>query len=585
VAKIVVDNIAPSLTVNDRRVEVVTENPCLSDIPSIASRIVNELDGSLQFIFAVDENGKDAGEGGANVKAKNRFALHHVFCIPSINRIMRVVSRVPAGTPEFPSLASDYPVANWHERKISDLLGLKPVGHPDTRRLIMHEDWPDDTYLLRNDFDRNGSIPRVEGKYEFVKVEGEGVFEIAVGPVHAGIIEPGHFRFSSVGERIIYLELRMFYKHRAVELLMKGKTLLHGTLLSERISGDESVANSTAFCHAVENVYELAIPLRAQCIRAILLELERIHCHLADIAGAATDVAFPVGASNALILREKVLSLCESITGSRFMRGMVIPGGLRRDIDASSFAELLETMEEIGCSLSELESSLFSRSSVVDRFAGTGKLETKHATDLGTVGPVARSSDIRIDSRVDFPYGYYALKQLDVITKNDGDVSARVRLKFDEIRQSLAIIHSAVEDLNAMLLENRCICADLDTVGRNTGMCDADSSVNMHGSANAGAGYYMDAVKSPDSGTCVKNGAAVAAGVSAGSALGWVEAPRGQTLCWVELDGNRVISDCRWRTPSFNNWPALPYALSGDIVPDFPLVNKSFNLSYAGTDL
>lgn len=545
-AKVVENNIAPSVPVNDyltKPVEVVTENPCLSDIPSIASRIVNELDGSLQFIFAVDEGVKELDEGGA----KGRYALHHVFCIPSINRIMRVVSHIPADSLEFPSVALDFPVANWHERKISDLLGLKPVGHPDTRRLVMHEDWPDNNYLLRNDFDRNQPIPRVDGKYEFVKVEGEGVFEIPVGPVHAGIIEPGHFRFSSVGERIIYLELRMFYKHRGVELLMKDKTLLEGVLLSERISGDESVASSAAFCHAVESIYSSVIPIRAQCIRAILLELERMHCHLADIAGAATDVAFPVGASNALILREKVLSLCESLTGSRFMRGMLIPGGLRRDIDDSSFSKLLDTLEEIECSLSELESSLFSRSSVVDRFASTGKLETKHAKDLGAVGPVARASGIEIDSRVDFPYGYYALRQPEIITKNDGDVSARVRLKFDEIRQSISIIRSAVEDVKDMDTEDDCVCTDLSAV-------DGDG---------------MSAVSK----------------VCAGSALGWTEAPRGQTLCWVELDNDGKISNCRWRTPSFNNWPALPYALAGDIVPDFPLVNKSFNLSYAGTDL
>jgi Ni,Fe-hydrogenase III large subunit len=412
------------------------------------------------------------------------------------------------------------------------MLGLTPTGHPDPRRLVLHEDWPQGLYPWREDFDRSQKVPRVKGTYEFHKVGGEGVFEIPVGPVHAGIIEPGHFRFSSVGEKILYLELRLFYTHRGIEQFMQGKSLLEGALVSERISGDETVANSVAYSRAIERIFSLTIPKRAQKLRAVLLELERIHCHLADIGGAATDVAFSVGAAKATILREKVMDICEMMSGSRFLRGMIIPGGLRRDIDDEVIHRISVLIHVALCDLKELETTIFSRSSVIDRFVKTGVLSREHALNLGVVGPIARASGIPADARADYPYGFYAMHPPDILTRFDGDVAARVRLKFDEARQSLGIIEAALGDMSG------------------------------------GAVYEGDF-------TVPSNR----------QALGWVEAPRGLTLCWVELDDEAKIAHCRWRTPSFNNWPALPYALHGDIVPDFPLVNKSFNLSYAGNDL
>lgn len=493
----------------------------LSLLPTIAMGIVNELHGALQFIFAVDER-----------SGKNSFSLHHIFSVPSQHCLLHIISEVPADAPEFPSLALQLPSANWHERKVADMLGLIPVGHPDPRRLVLHEDWPQGLYPWREDFNPKQRVPRVKGTYEFHKIEGEGVFEIPVGPVHAGIIEPGHFRFSSVGERILYLELRLFYKHRGIEQFMRGKSLLEGVLASERVSGDETVANAVAFSHAIERIFGLTIPERAQRLRAVLLELERIHCHLADIAGAATDVAFSVGASKATILREKAMGLCEMISGSRFLRGMIIPGGLRRDVDDGAIRQASSFVDMALCALKELEMTIFSRSSVIDRFVRTGVLSMEHALNLGVVGPVARASGIPVDARVDYPYGFYAMHPLDVITRHDGDVAARVRLKFDEMQQSLGIIEAALGDISS------------------------------------GDVYEGDFSMS-----------------SSNQALGWTEAPRGQTVCWVEMVDESKIAHCRWRTPSFNNWPAMPYALHGNIVPDFPLVNKSFNLSYAGNDL
>jgi len=493
----------------------------LSLLPKLALDIVDELHGTLQFIFAVDERSHNNG-----------FSLHHIFGIPSKRCLLHLKSVIPADAPEFPSLALQLPAMNWHERKIADMLGLTPVGHPDPRRLVLHEDWPQGVYPWRDDFDSKQKVPRVKGTYEFHRIEGEGVFEIAVGPVHAGIIEPGHFRFSSVGEKILYLELRLFYKHRGIERFMRGRSLLEGALVAERVSGDETVANSVAYSQAIERIFKVAIPERAQRLRAVFLELERMHCHLADIGGAATDIAFSIGAAKAALLREKVMSLCEMVSGSRFLRGMIAPGGLRRDIDNEVIHRISSFIEIALCDVKELEATTFSRSSVIDRFMKTGVLSTEHALNLGVVGPVARASGIAVDTRTDYPYGFYAMHPLDIITRFDGDVAARVRLKFDEVRQSLGIIEAAL------------------------------------GAIKSGAVRTGDFAVS-----------------SRGQALGWVEAPRGMTLCWVEIDDEAKIANCRLRTPSFNNWPALPYALHGNIVPDFPLVNKSFNLSYAGNDL
>ncbi|MHB8841580.1 MAG: hydrogenase large subunit [Candidatus Aquicultor sp.] len=493
----------------------------LSLLPTLTLDIVGELHGALQFIFAVDERSQKKG-----------FSLHHIFTIPSRRCLLHVRSVIPADAPEFPSLALQLPAMNWHERKIADMLGLTPIGHPDPRRLVLHEDWPQGVYPWRNDFDSKQKVPRVKGTYEFHRIEGEGVFEIPVGPVHAGIIEPGHFRFSSVGEKILYLELRLFYTHRGIERFMRGKSLLEGTLAAERISGDETVANSAAYSQAIERIFKVAIPERAKRLRAVFLELERIHCHLADIGGAATDIAFSVGAAKAAILREKVMGLCELISGSRFLRGMIAPGGLRRNVDDEVIQRVSSFVDVALCDIRELEATTFSRSSVIDRFVKTGVLSTEHALNLAVVGPVARASGIAVDARIDYPYGFYATHPLDIATRFDGDVAARVRLKFDEVRQSLGIIEAALGDI------------------KNGAVCNDDF-----------------------------------AAASGGQALGWVEAPRGMTLCWVEVDDEAKITNCRWRTPSFNNWPALPYALHGNIVPDFPLVNKSFNLSYAGNDL
>jgi Ni,Fe-hydrogenase III large subunit/Ni,Fe-hydrogenase III component G len=500
--------------------EIVTDSE-LAFLPELALGIVEKLNGTLQFIFAED-----------NRSQNNAFSLHHVFSIPSHRCMLHVMSEIPADTPEFPSLALRLPSANWHERKIADMLGLTPVGHPDPRRLVLHEDWPEGLYPWRTDFDQTQAVPRVEGTYMFHKIDGEGVFEIPVGPVHAGIIEPGHFRFSSVGEKILYLELRLFYKHRGIERFMEGRSLLEGAIAAERISGDETIANAVAYSQAVERALGLAIPERAKRLRAVLLELERTHCHLADIGGAVTDVAFAVGAAKAAILREKVLDLCERISGSRFMRGMIVPGGLRRDLNNRAVLQVANFIEVELCAVQELESSIFSRSSIVDRFTRTGSLSAEHALKLGVVGPIARASGVPVDARINYPYGFYTMYPLGLITRSEGDVASRVKLKFDEIRQSLAVIKAALD------------------------------------------GIEQGAIYGDDEATIIHS-----------QALGWVEAPRGQAICWVEITETSKIAQCRWRTPSFSNWPALPLALQGDIVPDFPLVNKSFNLSYAGNDL
>ena len=210
--------------------------------------------------------------------------------------------------------------ADWYEREILDMFGLTPLGHPDLRPLVLYDDWPQGIYPLRKDFDLSTKVPRVPSEYHFKKVEGEGVFEIPVGPVHAGVIEPGHFRFSVAGEPVINLEIRLGYTHKGIEKLSEGMPYAKGVFLAERISGDSGVAHSTAYCQAVEKAAGVKIPERAEYLRTVFLEMERIYNHLGDVGGIALDTAFSVAAAHAFILKERMLQLNECVTGSRLLR-------------------------------------------------------------------------------------------------------------------------------------------------------------------------------------------------------------------------------------------------------------------------
>lgn len=487
-------------------------------IVKICDHIYSHLDIPLVLIFATDER-----------KWDGNFRLHYVFSPDGEDAFIIVKTDIDGKNPGFDSITHKVASANWYEREIQDMFGLVPHGHPDPRRLVNFEDWPQGMYPLRKDFDIRTRPSRVEGEYVYHRVEGEGVYEIPVGPVHAGVIEPGHFRFSVAGEPIINLEIRHFYTHKGVEKLFENISIDKAVFLAERVSGDNSVAHSVAFCQAVEKIANVKIPKRAESIRTILLELERVYNHLGDIAGIATDVAFSMGAAHANRLKEEMLQLNEKVTGSRLLRGMNTIGGVRRDIGDKK-DEILLKLSVIQHDFRELMEYLMSIPSFMDRIETTGRIYNDIAKGLHVVGPVGRASGIDRDMRRDHPYAAYPELNFKVPVQKGGDVHARTLVRADEICESIGLMEQALWSLPG-----------------------GDINVKLD--------------KIPD-----------------GFALGYTEAPRGETLYWVNCRNNR-IERCKVRDPSFCNWLAIEYAVLDNIVPDFPIINKSLSLSYSGNDM
>ncbi|MBU6402554.1 MAG: NADH-quinone oxidoreductase subunit C, partial [Verrucomicrobia bacterium] len=436
-----------------------------------------------------------------------------------------------ADHPELVSLTNAVHAVNWQEREIQDLFGLKLIGHPNPRRCALHDDWPA-VHPLRRDFDLHTTLPPFTGpRHKFREVEGEGVFQVPVGPVHAGTIEPGHFLFSVAGEPVLYLQIRLFYTHKGTEKLFESLPIPHAVFLAESLSGDSSFAHGTAFCHALERIAAVEVPPRARAARTICLELERLYNHIADIGAIATDVGFVVANANAMRLKERLLRLNERLTGNRLLRGTVCPGGLRCDWDASQTAALARTLLELRPQFDALCHLIQTSSSTRDRLEGTGILKPQTARDLGVVGLAARASGVDRDLRRDFPHAAYDRVAFTVPVYTAGDVFHRLQVRIDEVIQSFAILDQLLRDL-------------------------------------------------PAGPVCVPVGKLPADRV----ALGYVEGWRGEVFHWLRTAPGNRLARCKIKDPSLQNWPALTEAIQGNIIPDFPVINKSFNLSYSGTD-
>jgi formate hydrogenlyase subunit 5 len=481
-----------------------------------------------------EENEEKGGKGGKGEKDKAEapaFTLFYAFRKRGFSEVF--VFLYPVET-EASSIARTFPSACWYEREIRDGFGLDFPDAFDKRRLFLHEAYPEGFHPLLKSF-KNGKIRTIEKpqeNYPFKQLEGEGVYQIPVGPVHAGIIEPGHFRFSVIGEPIFNLEIRMFYKHRGIEKLAEGKPPAACLPIAEAISGDESAANSVAFCMAVEKLAGLRVPERAEYLRAVLLELERIHSHLGDLAGMATDVGFPRITSPFLILREEIFRQNDVLTGSRFLKGAVDIGGMKQDIPDKLLEKLASYLENFEGRFEKAFGTAMSSSSLIDRFATTGVIKKKLITPLNLTGPIARASGAAYDVRMTHPYGIYGKMPPERKVLSTGDVLSRFEVKAAEVRASGALIRKLVLEIPA----GPVLCLPPVT------------------------------------------------GIQDGFALSMVEAPRGQTLHWVYVK-NGLIDRYKVRTASFCNWKAVEHAVLDNIVPDFPLINKSLNLSYAGTDL
>jgi Ni,Fe-hydrogenase III large subunit len=485
------------------------------------------------------EGGSSAGktltipktEGGATARLVTVFGslgprgekwVHYVFDVgePPYSQIA-----VPGDGP-VRSIARERPAAAWHERELHDQYGIEIVEHPDLRPLVFHENWPDGVYPMIDSVD---DVPWSNREYRFLQVQGEGIAEVAVGPVHAGIIEPGHFRFSVVGDTILHLELRHSYTHKGTEKLFEGRSPGDGAMLAASVSGDNCFAHTVCYSQAVENAHGTEVPPRALAVRLIGLELERLVCHISDVGGLCADVGFSVAAAYATRLKESLLQASVQCCGTRYWRGVALPGGLQFDFDSARLAELAQAIARASRDFSKLARMILETPSIQNRFEAAGVLSRETAQDLAVVGPVARASGIDLDVRRDHPYGGYGNHRIEVPVTHYGDVMARARIRIAEAAASAQLIQDAAKSL-------------------------PDGSV------------FIPVISQGDIQGCSA-----------------VESPRGELYYWVEARGGRVTR-CHIKSPSFQNWPAMPLAVRGNIIADFPLINKSFNLSYSGCD-
>jgi Ni,Fe-hydrogenase III large subunit/Ni,Fe-hydrogenase III component G len=520
-------NVANALGVSDGTVrelrpgELVLESRA-AQLPALADLVVQRLGGRLSTLFGTDDR-----------LTTGNFFVHHVWSLNAPRAFLRISAPVEAGRSSFPSIAAQHPVANWFEREVMDFLGLVPEGHPNPQRVALHADWPDGAWPLRKDFPSDRPVPRVAGDFHpFRPVTGEGVFEVPVGPVHAGIIEPGHFRFGVAGEPVLYLQLRLFYVHKGTEKRFEQLPWQSGVYLAESISGDTSVGHALAYTHAMERLAGVEVPARARALRVVLLELERMYNHIADIGAVATDVAFTVPASRAQALRERLVRLQERLFGTRLLRGTVALGGVKRDLSEQGRDELAAHLRGLEREFDDLITMLIDSGTFTDRVDTTGVLTNQVARDLGVVGMVARASGIDGDLRRDHPHDAYASLRFEVPVEEGGDVRARLMIRAREVEQSFLILRQLLETM-------------------------------------PGTPLTAPLPKTLPPST---------------SALGWVEAWRGPCVHWVATDAQGNLTRVKVTDPSFLNWPGLIQAVPGNIIPDFPVINKSFNLSYSGND-
>ncbi len=481
----------------------------------------------LRLMFATDERGID-----------NRFRIYTVFSIPGIDRFYIIVLPLEADDPSFPSITKQIPAAHWYEREIRDMFGLIPQGHPDLRRLILHDSFPANSYPLRKDWTitekelnewGEGIIQKVP--YQFMEVTGEGVYEIPVGPVHAGIIEPGHFRFSAVGETIFFLEPRLFYTHKGTEKHFESMTFSDGVRLAERVSGTSSFSHSVAYCMAVERMAGIEIPEKAKAIRTLLLELERLYNHIGDIGNMCAGTGLAVGYARGALIKERLMQLNQRLTGSRYLRGVNVIGGVNRDIFLQA-DDILSTIDTVKREYKEFMKLLLGNISHIERLENTGRLSKDIAQRLGVTGVAARASGINDDIRKSHPHLLYDRLEFEAHTMARGDVYARLMVRAEETECSISMINALLE-------------------------------------SSYKGGLSAEVKDIP----------------AFSSALGYTETPRGSVFYWVMSDKDGRPYRVKLRSPSYCNWPAVPFAVHGNIVPDFPLCNKSFNLSYSGTDM
>ena len=440
------------------------------------------------------------------------------------------------GASDFPDLTPWFAAAARMQRAIGDLFGVRAQAADDLRPWLDHGQWPAGYKpLLGQPLPAGGAADGAIAQYPFVRVQGEGVHEIAVGPVHAGIIEPGHFRFSVVGEKVLRLEQRLGYVHKGIERRFTELAPLDAVRLAGRVSGDSTVAYAFAYSMALEAAAGVQVSARAAGLRALLLEYERIANHLGDLGAIGNDAGLAIALAQFSRLREDWLRLAADLFSHRLLMDCILPGGVAHDLDAASGARLVAASQRLEVEVLAMRRLYEEHAGLQDRLIGTGQVTPALAARLGLTGLAARASGIAIDLRCQFPVAPYDRLEVRMACQRNGDVAARVMLRFDEIAESLRLL--------------RCLVKSLPE------------------------GPVQQAIELPS---------------RAASGIGWVEGWRGEILVALELvpsaSGVR-IRRCHCHDPSWQNWPVLEHAVIGNIVPDFPLINKSFNLSYSGQDL
>ena len=435
--------------------------------------------------------------------------------------------RIPLNNASFQSLTPELPQAHMFEREMAEQFALKPVGHPWLKPVRYHHN-----YLTGSGLGPEIASSPIPENYPFYRVEGAEVHEVAVGPVHAGIIEPGHFRFQCHGEEILNLEIQLGYQHRGIEEMMEKFSAERAVLLAESIAGDTVIGHVMSYCNIIESLSDCEISPRAETIRAIALELERLSNHVGDLGALSTDIGFLPPSAYFGRLRGEFLNLLMELSGNRYGRSLCRPGGVLFDLDHDMVSDFRKRLLTARKDLKEISDLFFTKSSVLSRLEGTGVVSNKAAKDLGIVGPAARASGCGLDVRTDYAFGMYRFHHIPISTVGSGDVYARSLIRWLEAQRSIEFL--------------------LDVLNH---IPDGDL-------------YTKPPALKPNH-----------------MALAMTEGWRGEIVHVAVTDSNSRIVRYKIKDPSFNNWAGLSVAVQGAQISDFPLCNKSFNLSYAGHDL
>lgn len=503
-------------------IQFLTDKERLQTVIDLIHKDTN-LNASLVTMFGADER-----------ILNSSFRVYIIFLIKNPSAILTIIAPLDKEHPSYPAITTKVPLINWYEREIHDLFGITPTGI-DLDPLVLHRDWErGKLFPMRKDFPIDKQVHIQEVAHEFSnQPHAQGMHQIAVGPIHAGIIEPGHLRFCAIGEKIFKFDAQLFYTHKGIEKMAEGKTFDEVLNLAEHVCGMCAYAHSTAFCQAIEILGQAQIPSRARYIRTICLELERISNHTADLMAICSAGGFGFGGMHIARLRELVMRVINKLTGNRFFRGLNAIGGLKKDISNESFRTLLYEIEEFKPMFKKWEKLVMNSDSFLDRLETTGVLTKEQAISLGIVGPAARASGINRDLRRDFPCAAYKKYTPKVPVYEEGDALARTEIRIDEVYESIDLIKNLIHNLPRGHILNKISIQQTEPK----------------------------------------------------TSIGLVESAKGELVHWVMITPENRIYRWHVRSASYMNWRGMVQAtMANNIVPDCPLVNKSFNLCYACVD-